>query len=118
MGSISKQPDSFGERRGYHDIGGALRHRKPIAVGSVEPPDWATLTDALRTALGDRYRLHEQRRKIEEMGEEVYDSVTYYEIRVLAMLEIAVERAFLTRSEVETRMKEIEKRRDANGAGF
>ena len=52
------------------------------------------------------------------MGEAVYDSVTYYEIRVLAMLEIAVERAFLTRSEVETRMKEIEKRRDANGAGF
>ncbi len=103
------------ERRGYHDIGGALRHRKPISTGSAEPPDWATLTDALRTALGDRYRLHEQRRKIEELGETVYDSVTYYEIRVLAMLDIAVERAFLTRSEVETRMQEIKRRRLENG---
>lgn len=98
------------ERRGYHDIGGALRHRKPVVTDSAAPPGWATLTDALRTALGDRYRLHEQRRKIEEMGEAVYDSVTYYEIRVLAMLEIAIERGFLSHSEVETRMTEIKQR--------
>jgi len=102
----------FDERRGYHDIGGALDHRKPVSTSSATPPAWATLTDALRTALGDKYRLHEQRRKIEEMGEAVYDSVTYYEIRVLAMLEIAIERGFVTKSEVEARMNQI-KRREA-----
>ena len=57
--------------------------------------------------LEDRYRLHEQRRKIEELGEDVYDSVTYYEIRVIALLEMAVERGLLTRDEVKTRMAEI-----------
>ena len=54
--------------------------------------------------------LHEQRRKIEELGEEVYDSVTYYEIRVLALLEMGVERGFLSKSEVEDRINEIKKR--------
>jgi hypothetical protein len=95
------------EQRGYHDIGGDPRHAAPVAYVSSPPPGWAHLTDALRNALGDRYRLHEQRRKIEELGEDVYDSVTYYEIRVIALLEMAVERGFLTREEVDARMAEI-----------
>jgi hypothetical protein len=103
-------------QRGYHDIGGALRHRAPVSTESADPPGWATLTDALRNALGDRYRLHEQRRKIEELGEAVYDSVTYYEIRVIALLEMSEERGFLSKSEVEARMSEIKQRATKNGA--
>lgn len=112
----NRQSSLAERRRGYHDIGGALEHRGPVSTDSAEPPGWATLTDALRNALGDRYRLHEQRRKIEELGEAVYDSVTYYEIRVIALLEIAEERGFLSRPEVETRMKEIGNRRLSNGS--
>ncbi|MGB0632426.1 MAG: hypothetical protein ACPGRZ_17185 [Alphaproteobacteria bacterium] len=97
-------------QRGYHDIGGDPRHAAPVSNASSPPPGWAHLTDALRNALGDRYRLHEQRRKIEELGEDVYDSVTYYEIRVIALLEMAVERGFLTRDEVNLRMAEMSKR--------
>jgi len=104
------QSDDFDERRGYHDIGGARRHYQRVSTDSAAPPGWATLTDALRNALGDRYRLHEQRRKIEELGEDVYDSVTYYEVRVLALLEMGVERGFLSKSEVEERMNEIRQR--------
>ena len=103
-------------RRGYHDIGGDPRHRTPISTASGTPPGWGTLTDALRNALGDSYRLHEQRRKIEELGEEVYDSVTYYEIRVIALLAMAEERGFLSRKEVEDRMNNIKKRRAESGA--
>lgn len=103
-------------RRGYHDIGGDPRHRKPVSTQSGTPPGWGTLTDALRNALGDRYRLHEQRRKIEELGEEVYDSVTYYEVRVIALLEMSEERGFLSRGEVESRMQTIKERRAARGA--
>ncbi|MDE0797207.1 MAG: nitrile hydratase subunit beta [Alphaproteobacteria bacterium] len=102
--------------RGYHDIGGDPRHRKPVSTESGTPPGWGTLTDALRNALGDRYRLHEQRRKIEELGEEVYDSVTYYEIRVIALLAMSEERGFLSRGEVEARMKNIKERRAASDA--
>ena len=98
------------EQRGYHDIGGDTRHAAPVLNVSVPPPKWAHLTEALRNALGDRYRLHEQRRKIEELGENVYDSVTYYEIRVIALLEMAVERGYVTREEVDVRMKHIPER--------
>lgn len=104
------------DRRGYHDIGGDPRHRKPVSTESGTPPGWGTLTDALRNALGDRYRLHEQRRKIEELGEEVYDSVTYYEIRVIALLEMVQERGFLSRAEVEDRMNSIKVGRATRGA--
>lgn len=103
-------------RRGYHDIGGDPRHRKPVSTESGTPPGWGTLTDALRNALGDSYRLHEQRRKIEELGEEVYDSVTYYEIRVIALLAMTEERGFLSRAEVEDRMNKIKNRRATSGA--
>ena len=102
--------------RGYHDIGGDPRYRLPVSTESGRPPDWGTLTDALRNALGDSYRLHEQRRKIEELGEEIYDSVTYYEVRVIALLEMAEERGFLSLAEVEARMNVIKKRRSAIGA--
>ncbi|PPR11673.1 MAG: hypothetical protein CFH41_00547 [Alphaproteobacteria bacterium MarineAlpha11_Bin1] len=98
------------QERGYHDIGGDPRHATSVSSQSMEPPGWAHLTDALRTALGDRYRLHEQRRKIEELGEDVYESVTYYEIRVIALLEMVVERGFLTRDQVTMKMAEITKR--------
>ena len=37
----------------------------------------------------------------------IYDKVTYYEIRVLAMLEVAVEKGYLTKEQVQGRMKEI-----------
>ena len=97
-------------KRGYHDIGGDPGRAGPVSNATETPPSWATLTDALRTALGNTYRLHEQRRKIEELGEEVYDGVTYYEIRVIAMLETAVEKGLLTREEVETRMAELKER--------
>lgn len=113
----SIEPTTDGDpRRGYHDIGGAAQHRASVSTSSDEPPSWATLTDALRNALGERYRLHEQRRKIEELGEAVYDSVTYYEIRVIALLEMGVERGFLSKSEVEERMDEIRQRRAHNDA--
>ena len=94
-------------KRGYHDIGGDPGRVGPVTNATEPPPPWATLTDALRTALGNKYCLHEQRRKIEELGEGVYDSVTYYEIRVIAMLEMAVEKGLLTREEVENRMAEL-----------
>ncbi len=91
-------------QRGYHDIGGARGSLGAVVPNSNPPPRWAHLTDALRIALGNKYRLHEQRRKIEELGSEVYDRVSYYEIRVLAMLEISIEKGYLTEEQVHRRM--------------
>ena len=91
-------------QRGYHDIGGACSGSGVVVQQSNRPPGWAHLTDALRVALGNKYRLHEQRRKIEELGGEVYARVSYYEIRVLAMLEISIEKGYLTKEQVHRRM--------------
>ena len=91
-------------QRGYHDIGGDRGISGAMGQRSDPPPGWAHLTDALRAALGNKYRLHEQRRKIEELGSEVYDRVSYYEIRVLAMLEITIEKGYLTEEQVHRRM--------------
>ena len=97
--------------RGYHDIGGTrIAGAATLSTASDAPPDWASLTDALRSALGDRYRIHEQRRKIEELGPEIYDSVSYYEIRVLAMREMLLEKGLLSASEIDDRMAEIRAR--------
>lgn len=94
--------------RGYHDIGGdRFVDRARLSTASDRPPSWGTLTDALRNALGSRYRIHEQRRKIEEMGPTVYDSTTYYEVRVLAMFEMVQEKGLLSRDEIETRMADL-----------
>ncbi len=91
-------------QRGYHDIGGDRASLGAISPQSMPAPGWAHLTDALRTALGNKYRLHEQRRKIEELGGEVYDRVSYYEVRVLAMLAIMIEKGYLTEEQVHRRM--------------
>ena len=91
-------------QRGYHDIGGDQASLGAISPQSMSAPGWAHLTDALRTALGNKYRLHEQRRKIEELGGEVYDRVSYYEVRVLAMLAIMIEKGYLTEEQVHRRM--------------
>lgn len=103
--------------RGYHDIGGDFQSARKLEKDDKEPPAWASLTDALRNALGRIYCLHEQRRKIEELGQTTYESVSYYEIRVLAMREIAIEKELLTKHEIEKKMVELQ-RGCKNGEGF
>lgn len=98
--------------RGYHDIGGnAAIDRRRLSTASDAPPIWGTLTDALRNALGAKYRIHEQRRKIEELGPAVYDSTTYYEVRVLAMFEMVQEKGLLNRDEIEARMADLKNKK-------
>lgn len=97
--------------RGYHDIGGCRSlDRTSLSTDSAAPPPWGTLTDALRNALGAKYRIHEQRRKIEELGPEIYNSTSYYEVRVLAMRDMLSEKGILDLADIERKMKEISER--------
>jgi hypothetical protein len=95
--------------RGYHDIGG-------LPAGSVDPADhaapaWARLTDAMRAALGERYRLDEQRRKVEELGAEAYARLSYYEVRLAAMAETLIEKGYFTQTELAAKMASLDERR-------
>lgn len=87
--------------RAYHDIGGMPGG--PIDKTVHEVPDWARLAEALRNVLGNRYRLHEQRRVIEELGPDLYDRLGYFELRVEAMARILVEKGIVTPEELEAR---------------
>lgn len=92
-------------RRGYHDIGGLPRGK--IDTTEHDVPGWAMELDCIRRILNDRYRVDEQRRIIEELGEDKYDRLTYFELRVEAMARILQAKDILEPGEIERRMQEI-----------
>ena len=96
--------------RGYHDIGGLAAGRGPIDKSVRPVPKWAFLVEAMRSALGERYCLHEQRRKIEELGPEAYDRLGYFELRAAAMAETLIEKGIFTAVELAAKMARLGKR--------
>lgn len=98
--------------RGYHDIGG-------LDYGSVDPratdmKPWERLSTAISNALGGAGRKYyvtdETRRTREQMGEPLYSDLDYYERATESMKMILMEKGFFTAEELETRMREIERR--------
>jgi hypothetical protein len=78
----------------------------PIERTAKDAPRWAQLIDVIR----DRSRLvslHEQRRKIEEMGPALYAALSYYEIRALAVKRLLIEKGIITEDELDARMARI-----------
>ncbi len=99
------------QERGYHDIGGDVRAAGPVIRDSGPVPRWALLVEALRKTPGLRYCLHEQRRKVEELGPHAFEEAGYYGIRVLAMKEMLVEKGLLSAAQVAERMTRIASRK-------
>ena len=102
--------------RGYHDLGGERQVAPRLTIATSPAPGWAKLVEAIRNTLGNAYCLHEQRRKVEELGPEVFDRAGYYGIRALAMREVLAEKGVLTLAQLEDRMEKIRKER-ARDAG-
>lgn len=95
--------------RAYHDIGGLPGG--PIDKTVHDVPDWALLAEGLRGVLGERYRLHEQRRVIEELGPELYAKLGYFELRVEAMARILSEKGIVTAEELDARYMRLKDRK-------
>lgn len=89
--------------RGYHDIGG--QPAGPIDRADKVMPDWARMSEALRVLVDDYYCLHEQRRKIEELGADVYARLGYFELRITAMARMLVEKGMIGQDELDRRMQ-------------
>lgn len=100
--------------RGYHDMGG-------LPGGPVEQTEhilapWEKRVDALTTALsspkvGKRaFYVDERRNKIETMGEDKYESLTYYELWMASVAGCLYDKGILTKEEVEAKMAEIRER--------
>ncbi|MBT3765555.1 MAG: nitrile hydratase subunit beta [Rhodospirillaceae bacterium] len=100
--------------RGYHDMGG-------LPGGPVEQTEhilapWEKRVDALTMALsapkiGKRaFYVDERRDKIETMGEDKYESLTYYELWMASVAGVLVDKGMLTEEEIEAKMAEIRDR--------
>ncbi|WP_439572671.1 nitrile hydratase [Phreatobacter sp.] len=94
--------------RGYHDIGGLPGG----PVQCVERPfeDWQKLSEAIRGALEQKDRsvsLDEIRRVFESFGEDLYETLGFYERRAEALTILLAEKDIVAVDEVRQRMDAI-----------
>jgi hypothetical protein len=94
--------------RGYHDIGGLPGG--PVACVEYGFEDWQKLSEAIRGALEQKNRtasLDEIRRVFESFGEDLYETLGFYERRAEALAILLTEKDIITRAELEARMDAI-----------
>lgn len=93
---------------GYHDIGG--RPAGPVARDEYAFADWQKLSEAIRGALERRGRmvsLDEIRRVFESFGEDLYNTLGFYERRAEALTVLLDEKGIVPRATVLARMEAI-----------
>lgn len=102
-------------RCGYHDIGG-------LTAGEIDPAEepiefWHKQNEAMRGLLGDPLRrmvtVDEMRRAFETFGEEKYNTLSFYERRLEAMLDILTEKGLIDRDVFMQRVDAALKQRAA-----
>lgn len=99
---------SGGPYRGYHDIGG--RPAGVVARDEYAFADWQKLSEALRGALerkGRMVSLDEIRRVFESFGEDLYNTLGFYERRAEALTVLLDEKGIVPRATVLARMEAI-----------
>lgn len=89
----------------------------PTAPTAAQPQDmtfWEKQIDALHTLIGDDKRRivgrDENRRAVESLGDDVYDTMTYYERWTAATCRQLIDKGVLTQAEVDAKIAEIRNR--------
>ena len=104
--------------RGPHDVGGLAAG--PVETAPHEVTFWEKQIDALHTLIGDEKRRitvrDENRRYIEALGEDIYNTLTYYERWTATMCRQLIDKGVLTQDEVDAKVAEIRKRLAAEQA--
>lgn len=91
--------------RGYHDIGGLPGG--PVTCAERPFDDWQKLSEAIRGALEQKNRtvsLDEIRRVFESFGDQLYESLGFYERRAEALTILLSEKGVVSIEEVQARM--------------
>ncbi len=103
--------------RGPHDIGGLPGG--PVDTGPVDVTFGEKQIDAIHVLLGDEkrriIRVDENRRAIESLGEDVYNTLSYYERWTAAMTRLLLEKGVLTQEEIDRKIEDIRARERASG---
>ena len=96
--------------RGPHDIGG-------LAAGAVDPHAhdmtfWEKQIDAVRAVASAKgiYRVDENRRWIESLGEDAHERLSYYERWTAALMRALIDKGVLTQDEIDARVKIVRQR--------
>ena len=97
------------ERR-HHDMGGMPAG--PIDQSEHQLADWEILADAINQTLGTKgiRRTDETRRAVEDLNEEQYRSLSYYERWIVSIEKLLTEKKILTGKEIDQKLAEFEKR--------
>jgi nitrile hydratase len=92
-----------------HDMGGRPSDT-PLNLEEHTLADWEVVTDALASALGVRGLRtgDELRRAMENMPEDEYLALSYYERWACGTEQLLVEKGILTREEIDAKMAELE----------
>jgi hypothetical protein len=105
-------------RCGYHDIGG-------LTASEIDPAEepiefWHKQNEAMRGLLGDPLRrmltVDEVRRAFESFGEEKYNTLSFYERHLEAMLDVLTEKGLIDREAFMQRVEAGLKQRAAGAS--
>ena len=100
----------------WHDMGGG--DAGPVPMDGHDFAIWEKRVDAL-VILGQlrgHFTVDGLRRALEDMGEQAFESMTYYERWVAALNQNLVEAGVYSLEELGTKMEEIKARGDTYGA--
>ena len=84
----------------------------PIDQSEHQLADWEILADAINQTLATKgiRRTDETRRVVEDLDEEQYRSLSYYERWIVSIEKILTEKKILTGEEIDQKLAEFEKR--------
>ncbi len=98
--------------RGPHDVGGL--EEGPVDTSEHTPSHWEKEIDALHSLIADAKRKivprGQNRRYVEALGEDVYNTLDYYERWTATMSQQLMEKGVLTRDEIDAKVREIRDR--------
>ncbi len=99
-----------GHLRGPHDIGGLVAG--PVDTESHDLTFWEKQIDAMNTLLAQRgvRRTDENRRYIEMLGDDAYNTLSYYERWTAALVRQLIDKGVLTQDEVDAKVADIRSR--------
>ena len=103
--------------RGPHDVGGLPEG--PVNTEAHDMSFWEKQIDALHALVGDAKRCivpkGQNRRYVEALGEDVYNTLNYYERWTATMSQQLLEKGIVTRDEIDAKVREIRDRLEATG---
>lgn len=96
--------------RGSHDLGGLPAG--PVDTAPHDPTFWEKQIDAMNVLLAQKglRRTDENRRYVEMLGEDAYNTLTYYERWTAALARQLIDKGVLTQDEVDAKVAQIRSR--------